>query len=120
MYQRNIWQITTLLLLCAGLVGGLTYWIEHKNGPSTPLLSEEAKEQKLDGPVSPEVLEKKANAYFDTMNPKALFKTNKGTFELELFESQMPITVGNFTKLAEEGFYNGTKFHRVIDGFMIQ
>jgi peptidylprolyl isomerase len=32
----------------------------------------------------------------------------------------MPITVGNFTKLASEGFYNGTKFHRVIEGFMIQ
>jgi peptidylprolyl isomerase len=54
------------------------------------------------------------------MNPKAVFTTNKGTFELELFESQMPITVGNFAKLAEEGFYNGTKFHRIIDGFMIQ
>jgi peptidylprolyl isomerase len=54
------------------------------------------------------------------MNPKAVFKTNKGTFEMELFEDQMPITVGNFVKLAEEGYYDGTKFHRVIDGFMIQ
>ncbi|MBP9836506.1 MAG: peptidylprolyl isomerase [Candidatus Pacebacteria bacterium] len=53
-------------------------------------------------------------------NPVAKFTTNQGTFEIELFEDTMPITAGNFVKLAEEGFYNGIKFHRVIDGFMIQ
>lgn len=54
------------------------------------------------------------------MNPIAVMKTNKGTIEIELFEDQMPITAGNFKKLAKEGFYDGTKFHRVIEGFMIQ
>jgi peptidylprolyl isomerase len=54
------------------------------------------------------------------MNRLAVFTTNKGVISLELFEDKMPITTGNFVKLAEEGFYNGTKFHRVIDGFMIQ
>jgi peptidylprolyl isomerase len=46
--------------------------------------------------------------------------TNKGVIKLELFENLMPITTGNFIKLVEEGFYDGIKFHRVIDGFMIQ
>lgn len=50
----------------------------------------------------------------------AVFDTNKGTFEVLLYTQTMPITAGNFEKLAREGFYNGTKFHRVIDGFMIQ
>lgn len=50
----------------------------------------------------------------------AIFKTNKGDIEIALFESDAPKTVANFTKLAEEGFYNGTKFHRVISDFMIQ
>ncbi len=50
----------------------------------------------------------------------AVFHTSKGNFELELLAGEMPITVGNFTKLAEAGFYNETRFHRVIDGFMIQ
>ena len=45
--------------------------------------------------------------------------TNKGDITIE-FLSDAPNTVANFTKLAEEGFYNGTKFHRVIAGFMIQ
>lgn len=55
-----------------------------------------------------------------TENPHVVFKTNKGDIELELFVDQMPITAGNFIKLAGEGFYNGTKFHRVIEGFMVQ
>lgn len=46
--------------------------------------------------------------------------TNKGDITLELFGDLKPKTVENFTKLASEGFYNGTRFHRVIKGFMIQ
>ncbi|MEZ4104618.1 MAG: peptidylprolyl isomerase [Candidatus Paceibacterota bacterium] len=53
-------------------------------------------------------------------NPIAKFTTNQGVFQIELYEDTMPITAGNFIKLAEEGFYDGIKFHRVIDGFMIQ
>jgi peptidylprolyl isomerase len=46
--------------------------------------------------------------------------TNMGEITLELFADLKPKTVENFTKLASEGFYNGTRFHRVIKGFMIQ
>ena len=53
-------------------------------------------------------------------NPIAVFETNHGTFEIELFEDKAPSTVKNFIDLAEKGFYNGLIFHRVIDGFMIQ
>jgi cyclophilin family peptidyl-prolyl cis-trans isomerase len=51
---------------------------------------------------------------------QATITTNKGTIVLELYGDKTPQTAGNFAKLAGEGFYNGTKFHRVIDGFMIQ
>jgi len=50
----------------------------------------------------------------------AVFETNKGTFEIELFTEKAPITTKNFIGLTEKGFYNGLIFHRVIDGFMIQ
>ena len=53
-------------------------------------------------------------------NPIAVFETNHGTFEIELFEDKAPLTVKNFIDLAEKGFYDGLIFHRVIDGFMIQ
>ena len=53
-------------------------------------------------------------------NRIAVFETNKGTFEIELFEDKTPITTKNFIDLTEKGFYDGVIFHRVIDGFMIQ
>lgn len=48
------------------------------------------------------------------------FSTNLGSFDLELDAKAAPKTVANFERYVKEGFYNGTLFHRVIDGFMIQ
>ena len=53
-------------------------------------------------------------------NKIAEFSTNMGPFKVELYNDKAPLTVGNFIKLVEKGFYNGLIFHRVIDGFMIQ
>ncbi len=53
-------------------------------------------------------------------NQTAVLKTNFGDIVLELFSADAPKTVENFIKLSKSGFYNGTKFHRVIKGFMIQ
>ena len=50
----------------------------------------------------------------------AILHTNKGNITIEFYDKQAPNTVANFIKLAEDGFYNGVKFHRVIKGFMIQ
>ena len=49
-----------------------------------------------------------------------LLQTTMGDVKIELFDETMPITAGNFRKLVEKGFYNGTTFHRVIPNFMIQ
>lgn len=51
---------------------------------------------------------------------KATLHTSKGDIALELFPDAAPNTVANFVKLAGSGFYDGTKFHRVIQSFMIQ
>jgi peptidyl-prolyl cis-trans isomerase B (cyclophilin B) len=50
----------------------------------------------------------------------AIMQTNHGSIGLELFDEDAPKTVGNFTKLARDGFYDGVIFHRVIPDFMIQ
>lgn len=50
----------------------------------------------------------------------ATIETSKGMIELELYQSDAPKTVANFTGLAEQGYYNGVIFHRVAKGFVIQ
>ncbi len=50
----------------------------------------------------------------------ATFVTNEGDFTIQFDHDKAPKTATNFVKLAKEGFYNGQRFHRVIEGFMIQ
>jgi peptidyl-prolyl cis-trans isomerase B (cyclophilin B) len=51
---------------------------------------------------------------------KAVFETSKGVIEADLFADEVPNTVANFEKLANAGFYDHTKFHRVIPNFVVQ
>src|SRR3954467_430151 len=53
-------------------------------------------------------------------NPTATFETSPGTFTAEIYLDKMPVTAGNFIKLAKSGFYDGLHFHRVIKDFMVQ
>ncbi len=50
---------------------------------------------------------------------KVLLSTSMGDITIQLYDD-MPVTAGNFRKLVEKGFYDGTIFHRIIDGFMLQ
>lgn len=53
-------------------------------------------------------------------NPKVLIKTTKGDITVELYPDKAPLSVNNFLSYVDEKFYDGTIFHRVIKGFMIQ
>jgi peptidyl-prolyl cis-trans isomerase A (cyclophilin A) len=53
-------------------------------------------------------------------NPIVVMKTSMGTIKIELFEDKAPISVKNFLSYVDEKYFNGTVFHRVIKGFMIQ
>jgi peptidyl-prolyl cis-trans isomerase A (cyclophilin A)/peptidyl-prolyl cis-trans isomerase B (cyclophilin B) len=53
-------------------------------------------------------------------NPQVELKTNRGTIVIELYPDKAPATVENFLHYVKSGFYDGTIFHRVIPGFMIQ
>ena len=56
----------------------------------------------------------------ENTNPTATIETTKGEMSIELWADVAPGTVENFTKLANDGFYDGTCFHRIMAGFMIQ
>jgi peptidylprolyl isomerase len=118
--MANVKQIILVITVSMLLVAGLTYMVSRANTPEL-LLDESGELLENKAPLSVEALEEDNQLTItNTMNPIAIFTTNKGVFELELFEDQMPITVANFKKLIEQGYYDGTKFHRVIPGFMIQ
>src|SRR5256885_12573975 len=89
----------TLTLLCC--VVGLVF-------VAAPVRSEEKKEEKKDTAAMSETKE------------VAVIKTSEGEMVAEFWPDVAPKTVENFKKLAKEGFYDGTAFHRVIKDFMIQ
>ncbi len=75
----------------------------------------------LENTASASKMNKTTNGQSDNVADKIVtLKTNYGEIELELFADTAPNTAANFKKLAESGFYNGVRFHRVIRGFMIQ
>ena len=115
--MASIKQIIGVIGISIILIGLIGLWIDRNNREPEVLLD---KNSELKGPLSPESIKTNNPVITNVMNPKAVMKTNKGTIEIELFEDKMPITVNNFVKLANEKFYDGIKFHRVIKNFMIQ
>ena len=115
--MASIKQIIGVLVISVAIIALLGFWVESKN--SSPEIVLETPEE-LEGPLSPEEIKIDNQEITNTMNRIATFTTNRGVIKIELFEDQMPITTGNFIKLAQDGFYDGTKFHRVINGFMVQ
>ena len=111
-------DIILALLFSALLVGGLGGYVYYKNGGTADTLLEG--EEMLAGPFATEELQISNPEITNDMNRLATFATNRGNITIELYEDTMPVTTGNFIKLIEDGFYDQTKFHRVIDGFMIQ
>jgi len=56
----------------------------------------------------------------DQNNPVVRMETSKGSIYIELYQKEAPLSVENFLEYTQEGYYDNTIFHRVIDGFMIQ
>lgn len=94
----------TILLILAALVAFLSFGFVYLGG---------GQENKVANISQNENMEKE-------LNPIVILKTTMGDITLELYMDKTPITAQNFLTLAEDGFYNGTKFHRVINNFMIQ
>ena len=90
----------SVLMGCAVLAGCVPFFMGNGVGYAA------------DKPPAPKVEAQKS--------PRAIIKTKFGEIELKFFPELAPKHVENFIKLAKEGFYNGTIFHRVIPGFMIQ
>ncbi|MEX0917574.1 MAG: peptidylprolyl isomerase [Candidatus Paceibacterota bacterium] len=111
--------ILLTIAVSAALIAGLVVLLDGERSDGSDQLRTDA-EESFAGPLTPEEQRIANPTVSNTMNPHARITTNKGVITLELFTDTMPITTGNFITLAESGFYDNTKFHRVIEGFMIQ
>lgn len=99
-------QLILPILIIAVLTGGALYYFSQ----SKPMQSE----------VSQSSTTPEASNIPSAGASQITLKTTKGDIVMELYPDKAPATVENFLKLANAGFYNGVKFHRVIPGFMIQ
>jgi cyclophilin family peptidyl-prolyl cis-trans isomerase len=86
-------------------------------GGSPPPPAEESKEAPAPAEEKPAA---ETAATPASTNPRVEMRTSLGTMKIELYPDKAPKTVENFLQYAREGFYDGTVFHRVISGFMIQ
>jgi cyclophilin family peptidyl-prolyl cis-trans isomerase len=115
--QKNSWWpmiVLIIIIIIAVIVGWYFYpkeraVVSDTTGISNPLFT--TTENSINN-----------NPNMNTSSEKVLvtLKTNQGDIILELYADKAPKTVANFVKLAQDNFYNGILFHRVIKGFMIQ
>ena len=117
--MASIKTILLTVLLSGLLVAALVYAIDSNRSQNDLSLDQDALGE-WSGPYIEEEQQLMSAVASNPMNPTARITTNRGIITLELFADQMPITTDNFISLAKSGFYNETKFHRVIEGFMIQ
>jgi peptidyl-prolyl cis-trans isomerase B (cyclophilin B) len=94
--------LLSIVLIAAACTTGLP----KTNTPEPPAAAGQSEGQQWDAPPEMQIDPDKSYT--------ATFNTSRGTFEVELFADDAPITVNNFVFLAREGFYNNTTFHRVI------
>lgn len=112
--KTSVYAILLAILVCLGV----WYSISNRDKSNSVPVNEYGQNQNMEtnnGINQNDILENNEQKIM-----KATINTNKGGFTIEFFEDLAPNTVENFVKLAESGFYNGVKFHRIIDGFMIQ
>src|SRR5438046_138307 len=74
----------------------------------------------LIGSIAYAAEEKKETSPMNSSNEVAVIKTSEGDMVIQFWTDAAPKTIENFKKLARQGFYNGTIFHRIVKGFMIQ
>jgi peptidyl-prolyl cis-trans isomerase B (cyclophilin B) len=120
-------------ILVAIAAGGLTFFLQNQDNeevaeiPSDPVITSDNQDEPATDPnstITPDAMEIDPN-FSQTRAPQsgdlvADIQTNKGTIKLRLFPEKAPKTVENFQTLANENYYDGVIFHRIIDGFMIQ
>ena len=117
----RIQEIITVILVII-LAGGGALFLKSRNmdTPQPPQAEEENTPSATEDILKSAEADLKTDITPITQTVRVTLKTTKGDIVLDLTGTNAPVTVGNFVTLANEGFYNGVTFHRVIPEFMIQ
>ena len=111
MKGARVWAVSLVCLLVAGALGGCDFFEEQQPLRETPRPppAPPRETRPTEGPVP-----------VKEIYPVVILETSEGTIRIELWPDKAPKTVANFLQYVDDGFYDGTIFHRVMDGFMIQ
>jgi len=110
MFEKKPIQLTLSLVLAVLILAGILYGLNRlKDLGRAPADGTDSTERAGD-----------TEEQESMSSTQVILKTNKGDIDIELFDEESPETVANFVGLSKKGFYDGTKIHRVIPGFMIQ
>ena len=108
--------ILIAMILLGGIIFAVTRNTQKENTYATS--KNEGEQNKVEN--KEDVKEEDNSMYSSGLHHATIVVKNYGTIKLELNADVAPITVANFAKLVNEGFYNGLTFHRIMEGFMIQ
>lgn len=112
--------IPIAIILIGGIIFACVKKSESKQGFTTSNTQNEGNNIENKESDEDNIKEEENNMYSSGLHHATIVVKNYGTIKLELDADTAPITVANFAKLVNEGFYDGLTFHRIIDGFMIQ
>lgn len=123
MDKKNLLTIAIVLVLVVGGYFAYKQYVKNDPAESTTLNYGENESQSNNSTTQGEnnVTEQPTETQpAAVVSAVAKFETTEGSFKVTLDGKAAPLTVANFIKLANEGFYNGLTFHRIVEGFMIQ
>lgn len=117
-FLKQLGIAAVCIVAVAGLACGAFFLIKNNKGSANA--NSESSEVNLEADGSTQSSTAQTEPEFKATQHAKIEIKNYGTVSLELYGEEAPITVNNFVKLANSGFYNGLTFHRIISGFMIQ
>ena len=121
MNKKFLIIIPIVIILIGGLIfAGVKIFQNKKEFTGTTTTAKNGDNKTNNKIKEDNVKEEEKSMYSTGLHHATIEVKNYGTIKLELDADTAPITVANFAKLVNEGFYNGLTFHRIMDGFMIQ
>jgi len=109
-----------LIAAAGGCKGGRSETKEPESAPAAATGGEEKTAEPAEPQASQPAAKEETAVKQESKNPVIIMETSMGTIRVELYPDKAPVSVANFLAYVDKGFYDGTLFHRIVPGFVIQ